>query len=100
MIYILTSCTVVLGKEKDFEKTLIELMDIYKKNGATPIGFWWTIGERNEAIWITSWKDIGSFEKGQTSVLEDENYPIDKVSSMVIAQTDKILKPQTASPLK
>jgi hypothetical protein len=97
MAYVLTTCTVVLGKEREFETTLNEITAIYQKHGAKPIGFWWTLGgERNEAVWLFAWNDVRAYENGQEKAVQDENYPLEQVASLVITSTDKILKPQKA----
>jgi hypothetical protein len=97
MAYVLTTCTVVLGKEREFETTLNEITAIYQKHGAKPIGFWWTLGgERNEAVWLFAWNDVRAYENGQEKAVQDENYPLEQVASLVITATDKILKPQKA----
>ncbi len=95
MAYVLTTCTIVMGKEKEFETTLNEITSIYEKVGAKPVGFWWTFGgERNEAVWMYAWKDVKAYENGQENAFKDENYPLEQFASLVIASTDKILKPQ------
>lgn len=101
MIYILSTCTAVLGKETEFENTITELTSIYEKYGAKTVGCWWTLGgERNEVVWLHSWKDLNAYEKGQANAIKDENYPIEKLSSLIITYTDKILKPLPSSPMK
>ena len=95
MIYVLTTCTTVLGKEREFENTLNEMTAVYEKHGAKPVGFWWTLGgERNEAVWLYAWKDLKAYENGQENVVTDENYPLEQMASLIITSTDKILKPQ------
>jgi len=95
MIFVLTTCTTVLGKEREFENTLNEMTAVYEKHGAKPVGFWWTLGgERNEAVWMYAWKDVNAYENGQEKAVTDENYPLEQMASLIITYTDKILKPQ------
>jgi hypothetical protein len=101
MIYVLSSCTVVMGKKKEFESAFREISSIYERHGAKLIGLWWTIGgEANEAVWIHSWKDLKDFERGQEEVWEDKDFPMEKVASTMVTYTDRILKPSALSPLK
>jgi len=101
MIYVLTTCTVVIGRRLEFENTFKEINSLHQKHGAKLVGFWWTIGgEGNEAVWIFSWKDLKDFEKGKEAVWDDKDFPLEKVASTVIAYTDKILKSGAISPAR
>lgn len=101
MIYVLSTCTVVMGRRKEFENMVKEVTSVYEKHGAKLIGSWWTLGgEGNETVWIYAWKDLKDFEKGQEAVQKDKNFPIEKVASTIITYSDKILKPLLFSPLK
>jgi len=97
MIYVMRTCSVAIGKRKEFEDVAKEAMTVYEKHGAKLIGFWWVLGgEGNEAVWIYSWKDLKHFDE-EHNVLEGEDYPIEKFASTVITYTDKILKPSPIS---
>ena len=101
MIYVLTTCHVAFGKNSEFEETMEEIKVIKEKNGAKLVGFWWSLaGEGNEAFWIYSWKNIQDYVKKRESVWKDKDFPSDKVASMVLTFSDKILLPTTSSPLK
>ena len=101
MIYVLSTCTVSMGKEREFETTVQEMTAVYEKHGAKLVGLWWTLGgERNEVVWLFSWNDLKAYKQGRDAVWKDENFPIDKVASLVITFSDKLLTPITSSPLK
>ena len=101
MIYVLTTCTIVLGKRAEFETTFRRLQEVYEKHGAKLVGFWWTIGgENNEVCWIMSWKDLNSYEKEIDEAMNENDFPIEGLSSTVITQSDRIMKASSFSPLK
>lgn len=101
MIYILSTCVVTMGRKKNFDNMFKEVASVLKKHGATLVGFWWTLGgEGNEAVWITSWKNLEAYGKGQEALWKDKDFPTDKFASTVISYTDKILKPSPLYPPK
>jgi hypothetical protein len=101
MIYVLSTCNVIMGKNKEFEETFSELKQTLAKHGGKLVGSWWSFGgEENEAVWLFSWKDLKEFEKGYTASLKDTRFPMEKFASTVISYSNKILKPSTHSPIK
>ena len=58
-----------MGRKKNFDNMFKEVASVLKKHGATLVGFWWTLGgEGNEAIWITSWKNLDAYDKAKALV--------------------------------
>ena len=101
MIYVLTTCAVVIGMNQEFENAFREINLLYQKQGAKLIGFWWSlIGEGNEAVWIYSWDDLKDFEKGKERVWKDKDFPLEKIATTVITYNDKVLKSSTIAPTK
>ena len=78
-----------------------EVTSLYEKHGGKLVGFWWSLGgEKNEALWLSAWKDTKDWEKGEEETWSDKNFPMEKVSSTIITYSDRILKPAAMSPMK
>ncbi len=98
MIHVLTACTVAIGRTNDFENTMREVLPIYEKHGGKIVGFWWAIGgDKNEAVWMHTWKSLEDYEKGVEETWNDKDFPIEKIANTIITHTEKILKPKDLS---
>jgi hypothetical protein len=93
MVTILTTCSILIGKREDFESIFPIIKDLYSKEGAELVGFWWTLGgEANEAVWMFNWETLASYQQGKKAVLENSVYPMDEMSSIVVSYNEKILE--------
>jgi hypothetical protein len=93
MVTILTTCSILIDKKEEFISIFQVIKNLYIKEGAKLIGFWWTLGgEANEAVWMFNWKTLNSYQLGKKAVLENSAYPIEEISSIVTSYNEKILE--------
>jgi hypothetical protein len=93
MVTVLTTCSILLGKRREFEDIFQKIKNLYTREGAELIGFWWTLGgDANEAVWIFKWKTFTSYKEGKKAVTEDSNYPIDEMTTVIVSYNEKILE--------
>jgi hypothetical protein len=93
MTTILTTCSVLLGKRKEFKSVFQTLKNLYINEGAKLVGFWWTLGgEANEAVWMFKWETVSSYLQGKKSIQQNNSYPIEELSSILTSYNEKILQ--------
>ena len=93
VVTILTSCSVLLGKREEFESVFNVIKDLYIKEGAKFIGFWWTLGgDANSCVWMYKWDTFTSYQQGKKGVHGNSAYPLNELSSIVISYNEKILE--------
>ena len=80
-------------KREEFESIFQNIKDLYSKEGADLVGFWWTLGrDANEAVWMFNWKTFEAYKQGKEAVRNNSAYPLDDITSIVVSYNEKILE--------
>src|SRR4030042_7216793 len=104
MIYFEANLTLAPGKSRELDQLLRQkIIPSFEKGGGKLVGSWEVaVGTMNEVVDLWCFENMGAFEEAFKSFLRDPDMrPVwPTISSIILGEKNRLLRPLPCSPLK